>query len=164
LSRLDLSPDRQLALKPFQVRYLSQQRSLNASRQIGRSAPKAAVSKTAREYSPRRACLAILAEPSGPTNALIGSGRSLDIVFGENSETVAAQSLRNALREMGISGTLYPGYPVLSTADAKVFIDGLLLSNAHGLIAFDLSSPLGSRPSPEHLAELAERQNPSMPP
>ena len=83
----------------------------------------------------------------------------LDIIFGENSDTVAARSLRNALKEMEISGTLYLGYPVLSTADAKVFIDGLLLSEAHGLIAFDLSPYLDSRPSPEQLAELAERQN-----
>jgi superfamily I DNA and RNA helicase len=83
----------------------------------------------------------------------------LDIVFGENSDTVAAQSLRNALKEMEISGTLYLGYPVLSTADAKVFIDGLLLSEAHGLIAFDLSSYLDPRPNPGQLAELAERQN-----
>jgi hypothetical protein len=45
LSRLDHSPDRQLALKPFQVRYLSQQRSLNAFRQIGRIAPKPAIDR-----------------------------------------------------------------------------------------------------------------------
>ena len=83
----------------------------------------------------------------------------MDIVFGENSDTPAAQALQGVLKEMAISGTLYLGYPVLSTADAKVFIDGLLLSETHGLIAFDLSSHLGARPSPEQLAELAERQN-----
>lgn len=83
----------------------------------------------------------------------------LDIVFGENSATVNAQSLREALRGMDITGTLYLGYPVLSTADAKVFVDALLVSRSHGLIAFDLSSHLDPHPPREQLDELAERQN-----
>lgn len=83
----------------------------------------------------------------------------LDIVFGENSATLAAQSLRDELRRMDITGTLYLGYPVLSTADAKVFVDALLVSRSHGLVAFDLSSHLEAHPLPEQLEELAERQN-----
>jgi superfamily I DNA and RNA helicase len=83
----------------------------------------------------------------------------LDIVFGENSDTAPARALRNVLRAEEISGTLYIGYPVLSTADSKVFIDGLLLSEAHGLVAFDLSTRLSPRPTYEQLVELAERQN-----
>lgn len=83
----------------------------------------------------------------------------LDIVFGENSATVSAQSLRQALRTMDITGTLYLGYPVLSTADAKVFVDALLVSRSHGLVAFDLSSRLDAHPSRAQLDELAERQN-----
>lgn len=83
----------------------------------------------------------------------------LDIVFGENSATVSAQALRDALRSMAIRGTLYLGYPVLSTADAKVFVDALLVSCSHGLVAFDLSSHLETHPSREQLDGLAERQN-----
>lgn len=60
---------------------------------------------------------------------------------------------------MGITGTLYLGYPVLSTADAKVFVDALLVSRSHGLVAFDLSSRLEPHPSREQIEELAERQN-----
>jgi hypothetical protein len=63
----------------------------------------------------------------------------LDIVFGENSTTISAKSLQAALKSMQIDGTLYLGYPVLSTADSKVFVDALLVSSSHGLIAFDLS-------------------------
>lgn len=83
----------------------------------------------------------------------------LDIVFGENSSTVNAQALRDALRNMDVTGTLYLGYPVLSTADAKVLVDALLVSKSHGLVAFDLSSHLASHPSCEELEELADRQN-----
>jgi superfamily I DNA and RNA helicase len=83
----------------------------------------------------------------------------LDIVFGENSATVAARSLQSVLKGMDIAGTLYLGYPVLSTADAKVFVDGLLVSESHGLVAFDLSSYLDPRPNESQIKNLAERQN-----
>ncbi len=83
----------------------------------------------------------------------------LDIVFGENSGTASAQALRDALHGMNIAGTLYLGYPVLSTADAKVFVDALLVSSSHGLVAFDLSSYLEPHPSNQQIEELADRQN-----
>ncbi|MCG2672506.1 hypothetical protein ACFPFP_36865 [Bradyrhizobium sp. GCM10023182] len=83
----------------------------------------------------------------------------VDIVFGENSNTIAARSLQDALRKLDISGTLYLGYPVLSTADAKVFVDALLVSRSHGLIAFDLSSHVEPHPSDEQIADITERQN-----
>ncbi|GGI33041.1 DEAD/DEAH box helicase [Bradyrhizobium guangdongense] len=83
----------------------------------------------------------------------------MDIVFGENSNTVAARSLQDALRRLEISGTLYLGYPVLSTADAKVFVDALLVSQSHGLIAFDLSSHVDPHPNDDQIAEITERQN-----
>ena len=87
-------------------------------------------------------------------------GRSvLDIIFGENSATVAARALQAVLKEMEIHGTLYLGYPVLSTADAKVFVDALLVSKSHGLIAFDLSSHLDTRPDKRQLDELADKQD-----
>lgn len=83
----------------------------------------------------------------------------LDVIFGETASTVTATSLKTALDAMNLTGTLYLGYPVLSTADAKVFVDALLISNEHGLVAFDLTSQLTARPSPEALGELADKQN-----
>ncbi|WP_296595429.1 hypothetical protein [Phenylobacterium sp.] len=84
----------------------------------------------------------------------------LDIVFGENAGTIPAQSLQAELQNLDVSGTLYLGYPVLSTADGKVFVDALLVSETHGLVAFDLSSRIeGARPSEEEKAEIADRQN-----
>jgi hypothetical protein len=58
----------------------------------------------------------------------------LDIVFGENSNSVTTQSLLDVLKHLDVAGTLYLGYPVLSTADGKVFIDALLLTQVYGLI------------------------------
>lgn len=84
----------------------------------------------------------------------------LDIVFGENAGTIPARSLQAELQKLTISGTLYLGYPVLSTADSKVFVDALLVSEGHGLVAFDLSSKIeGVRPTDDEKAEIAERQN-----
>jgi superfamily I DNA and RNA helicase len=83
----------------------------------------------------------------------------LDIIFGENSGTVAARAILEALKAMHISGTLYLGYPVLSTADSKVLVDALLTSEQHGLVAFDLSSRLDGHPSEVQIANLAERQD-----
>jgi superfamily I DNA and RNA helicase len=83
----------------------------------------------------------------------------LDIVFGENSNSITAQSLLGILKDLDMTGTLYLGYPVLSTADGKVFIDALLLTETFGLIAFDLSTHLDAHPSPTQLKDLAERQN-----
>lgn len=83
----------------------------------------------------------------------------LDTVFGENSNSITAQSLLSVLGRLDVTGTLYLGYPVLSTADGKVFIDALLLSQAYGLIAFDLSAHLDAHPTPEQLSQLSDRQN-----
>ncbi|MDZ4067289.1 MAG: ATP-binding domain-containing protein [Tabrizicola sp.] len=84
----------------------------------------------------------------------------LDIVFGENAGTVPAQSLQSELQALDIEGTLYLGYPVLSTADGKVFVDAMLVSQTHGLIAFDLTSHIdGPRPGPEAREAIREKQN-----
>jgi superfamily I DNA and RNA helicase len=84
----------------------------------------------------------------------------LNTVFGENAGTMPAKSLMSELAKLNLSGTLYLGYPVLSTADSKVFVDALLVTDEHGLIAFDLSSKLSKgRPTDAEKAEIAERQN-----
>ena len=83
----------------------------------------------------------------------------MDIVFGENSSELEVDLLREALQDMDISGTLYLGYPVLSTADAKVFVDALLVSASHGLVAFDLSFQPNMRIGNDEITKLEERQD-----
>lgn len=78
----------------------------------------------------------------------------LDVVFGESANVVELKEIRSALGAMDVSGTLYLGYPVLSTADARIFVDALLVSESHGLVAFDVSS----RPTADGFAEVSDRQ------
>ena len=82
----------------------------------------------------------------------------METVFGASRGTIAVESLRAALNGMDVAGTLYLGYPILATADARVFVDALLVSGSHGLVAFDLSSSLDARPADRQLEDLAERQ------
>lgn len=56
-------------------------------------------------------------------------------------------------------GTLYLGYPVLTTADAKVFVDALLVSSTHGLVAFDVSFDFDKVQNDDLVAELSEYQD-----
>lgn len=84
----------------------------------------------------------------------------LDIIYGENSNAPAARQLQAAIREVVVDGTLYLGYPVLATADAKVFVDALLLSARHGLVAFDLSTKAaGNRLTAGEIAGIQDRQD-----
>jgi len=84
----------------------------------------------------------------------------LETIFGETSALPAARAVQAELKQSGVTGTLYLGYPVLSTADAKVFVDALLLSRAHGIIAFDLSADIGGgRLSQDLKDRLRDRQD-----
>ena len=83
---------------------------------------------------------------------------AMETVFGDSQGSVAVESLRAVLGGMDISGTLYLGYPVLATADAKVFVDALLVSGSHGLVAFDLSYPVTPPLDDHQIEQVAERQ------
>lgn len=60
----------------------------------------------------------------------------LEIVHGQSENAQAALHLAALVRGVVNDGTVYLGYPVLSTADDRVEIDALLVSQDHGLIAF----------------------------
>ena len=74
----------------------------------------------------------------------------LDLVVGEKKNPTAANELISLLREAPYSGTLYIGYPILSTADETVVVDAVLVARERGLVIFDLN---------EVSDETAERQN-----
>jgi len=50
--------------------------------------------------------------------------------------------LADRLKGQVSEGTVYLGYPVLATADVRVVVDALLVSRAHGLVAFLLAGSL----------------------
>lgn len=64
---------------------------------------------------------------------------SVQVVYGESRNRHAAKALATKLETVLTEGTVYLGYPVLSTADEKVQVDALLVSRAYGLVAFVLS-------------------------
>lgn len=61
---------------------------------------------------------------------------SLDVVYGASRNREVAKALANQLRSVINDGTVYLGYPVLTTADERVEVDALLVSSEHGLVAF----------------------------
>lgn len=61
---------------------------------------------------------------------------ALEVVHGQPGNVEAAHELADLLDRELDEGTIYLGYPVLATADDRVEIDALLVSEARGLIAF----------------------------
>lgn len=60
----------------------------------------------------------------------------LEVVYGQTKKHTVASQLNNALQSVGLTGTLYIGYPVLASADETIAVDALVVSREHGLIVF----------------------------
>ncbi|MFJ4836177.1 DEAD/DEAH box helicase [Streptomyces sp. NPDC088747] len=78
---------------------------------------------------------------------------SLQVVYGESRNRIRASLLAEQLREVADEGTVYLGYPVLATADETVEVDALMVSQAHGLVAFLLPESV-----PQNAAEWETAQ------
>ncbi|MDE0699779.1 MAG: ATP-binding domain-containing protein [Acidimicrobiaceae bacterium] len=82
---------------------------------------------------------------------------SLEVVYGESRNRTSARALVAQLEQVVRDGTVYLGYPVLATADERVEVDALLVSQAHGLVAFLLADSLPD--SDEVWAEVVSEQD-----
>ncbi len=60
-------------------------------------------------------------------------------MHGEPRHRALAKQLAETLKSTTSQGTVYLGYPVLATADERVYVDALLVSPDHGLVAFQIS-------------------------
>lgn len=69
--------------------------------------------------------------------------RQLDIIFGEFRDPEVVQSFVRGIRDAGLTGTLYVGYPVLAIDDGRVEFDAVLVSRDRGVIIFDIYSFAG---------------------
>ncbi|MBW9093040.1 DEAD/DEAH box helicase [Microbacterium jejuense] len=67
---------------------------------------------------------------------------ALEVVHGQPDNRAAALHLADVAASLVEDGTIYLGYPVLATADDRVEIDALLVSQSHGLIAFRFADVL----------------------
>jgi superfamily I DNA and RNA helicase len=65
----------------------------------------------------------------------------LNVTYGDTRHAEVVANLVQALEQSHVSGDLYVGYPVLNTAEGKLDVDALLISDEHGLVAFDLRNP-----------------------
>ncbi|GAA4049073.1 DEAD/DEAH box helicase [Nonomuraea soli] len=65
---------------------------------------------------------------------------ALEIIYGESRNRLQAKALAEYLSEALSEGTIYLGYPVLATTDDRVYVDALLLSEGHGLVAFQIAA------------------------
>ena len=72
---------------------------------------------------------------------------TLEVVYGKPEKQEEARQLADLASEILDEGTIYLGYPVLATADDRVEIDALLVSQTHSLIAFRFAD---TAPSTEH--------------
>jgi len=64
---------------------------------------------------------------------------SLDVIYGEPRHRGLALELAKVLKSITTEGTIYLGYPVLAMADERVFVDALMMSEKHGLVAFQIA-------------------------
>lgn len=67
---------------------------------------------------------------------------ALEVVHGDARNRHLARELADELKKHVGDGTVYLGYPVLATADARVDVDALLVSPSCGLVAFLIADDL----------------------
>ncbi len=82
---------------------------------------------------------------------------TLDVIYGESRNRLAASNFAQALQRVADSGTVYLGYPVLATADDRVDVDALLVSRSYGVAAFILSDKTPA--TEEEWAEVIDQQD-----
>ncbi len=68
----------------------------------------------------------------------------IDYVFGKKSNPQAVESLVGCLNKLDLNGTLYVGYPIFDVDDDSLLTDALLVTQEHGVIAFDLTTEVGA--------------------
>lgn len=68
----------------------------------------------------------------------------MDLVIGTRTNPAAVDRLISELKSIKLTGaTVYVGYPILTTAEHSISIDGILTCVEHGIIVFDLEAAKG---------------------
>jgi superfamily I DNA and RNA helicase len=82
---------------------------------------------------------------------------SFDVIYGEARSRQIGMDLAAGLRDVVTRGTMYLGYPVLATADDRVDVDALLVSQDHGFVAFQFAGV--SPTSKQEWREIVDSQD-----
>lgn len=72
---------------------------------------------------------------------------TLEVVYGEPRHRAIALRLSEFLKSTVPEGTVYLGYPVLATAEDRVYVDALLVAQQVGLVAFQVAEGVPATPS-----------------
>jgi superfamily I DNA and RNA helicase len=83
----------------------------------------------------------------------------LDVVYGQTKKKLVADRLVEVVEPLGLTGTLYIGYPVIASADEPIAVDALLVSREHGLVAFAFATSLPSPDDDPGLQTLRDDQD-----
>ncbi|MDA1051926.1 MAG: hypothetical protein O3C40_15780 [Planctomycetota bacterium] len=84
----------------------------------------------------------------------------IDVVHGQPLTPGAISSVVSQIKEHPIDGTLYLGYPVLSTVEENLILDALLVSKQRGVVAFASEAEMPPVDEAETFwAEVDERQD-----
>lgn len=83
----------------------------------------------------------------------------MEIIYGLSKNRLVVEALRDKVNELALNGTLYFGYPVISSADDKFEIDALMISDEHGLVAFLISDEIPQRDNLVRWKEINDMQD-----
>lgn len=64
----------------------------------------------------------------------------MEIIVGRKINPIPTDQLVQDLSNLSIDGTLYTGYPILASADDKIFVDALLIAQKYGVVVFHFPS------------------------
>lgn len=78
----------------------------------------------------------------------------MEIVMGTRERPVEAAVLVDTLEQLGLSGTLYLGYPVLRSLAGSCIVDALLISREAGVVAMGFVRSPGSDVSSDDASEV----------
>lgn len=64
----------------------------------------------------------------------------IDVVYGETPNQWVADQVASVVEGLPLDGVLYIGYPVLTSSEEQIDVEGLLLTEQHGLLALLLEA------------------------
>ncbi|MCG3138944.1 MAG: hypothetical protein HJJLKODD_02816 [Phycisphaerae bacterium] len=83
----------------------------------------------------------------------------LEVVYGQTKNPIVTSQLVDLIGGLNVDGTLYIGYPVLSSADESIFVEALLICDQFGLVVFSIGNGLGQPPNDEFWNRVQEKQD-----
>jgi superfamily I DNA and RNA helicase len=83
----------------------------------------------------------------------------LEVVYGQTKNPMVTNQLVELIEGFNVDGTLYIGYPVLSSADESIFVEALLVCDQFGLVVFAVGNGAGQPPNDEFWDRVQEKQD-----